>query len=270
MWYKWLHLCNVVHYVRSSASVTWWTMGPKITDFRRSPTPSHQPTSPAHPHHFTIMTSHRNHFVFTFCAFSTFPGGWSETALKHIYVKQVGEPYYLLFTYLRIHKRGDSAPAQCSAPHTSPDYHPEEIISVFLVVSKVTATYICSDAVQECMLVNCAFSVLCKSGRQMLPGNQSWSGDTFLAVQNSSIGELVSESLSEWFFILKLQSDHRDFWPLIHLIRVMGRHDLTEKYLPTYILFCTISWGDMTWPKNLPTYLPPKHPQEAILDTCDN
>ena len=32
-------------------------------------------------------------------------------------------------------------------------------------------------------------------------------------------------------------------------------------------------WGDMTWPKNLPSHLPTnprKHPQGAILDTCDN
>ena len=37
-----------------------------------------------------------------------------------------------------------------------------------------------------------------------------------------------------------LQSDPRDLWPLRHLIRVMRRHDLTKKDLPTY----------------LPTYLP--------------
>ena len=37
-----------------------------------------------------------------------------------------------------------------------------------------------------------------------------------------------------------LQSEPRDLWPLRHLIRVMRRHDLTKKDLPTY----------------LPTYLP--------------
>ena len=54
----------------------------------------------------------------------------------------------------------------------------------------------------------------------------------FLAVQNNAIGDLVTESLteslSEWFFILTLQSDPRDLWPLRHLIRVMRKHDLTN------------------------------------------
>ena len=40
------------------------------------------------------------------------------------------------------------------------------------------------------------------------------------------------------------RSNPRDLWPLIHLIRVMRRHDLTTKYHPTEI------------PTHLPTYPP--------------
>ena len=50
----------------------------------------------------------------------------------------------------------------------------------------------------------------------------------FSAVQNSSIDDLVTHWLTQWLLILTLQSDPRD---LRHLIRVMGRHDLTEKDL---------------------------------------
>ena len=52
----------------------------------------------------------------------------------------------------------------------------------------------------------------------------------------SSIGDLVTDSLTQWLLILTLQSDPRDLWPLWHLIRVMRRHDLTKKstYPPTY------------------------------------
>ena len=55
-------------------------------------------------------------------------------------------------------------------------------------------------------------------------------------------------SLTHWlsdFLILTLQSDPRDLWPLRHLIRVMGRHDLTKKYPPAYPL------------TYLTTYVPP-------------
>ena len=45
----------------------------------------------------------------------------------------------------------------------------------------------------------------------------------------SSIGDLVTDSLTQWLLILTLQSDPRDLWPLWHLIRVMRRHDLTKK-----------------------------------------
>ena len=41
---------------------------------------------------------------------------------------------------------------------------------------------------------------------------------------------------------LPYRSNLRELWPLRHLIRVMRRHDLTEKDLPTFI------------PTNLPTY----------------
>ena len=73
----------------------------------------------------------------------------------------------------------------------------------------------------------------------------------FLAVQNSSIGDLVTHWLTDWLrvlLLLTLQSDPRDLWPLRHLIRVMGRHDLTEKDLPTYrVPFFRKS---QTFPKN--------------------
>ena len=59
--------------------------------------------------------------------------------------------------------------------------------------------------------------------------------------------------------ILTLKSNPRDLWPLRHLIRVIRRHDLTQKDLPT-----------------LPTYLPTyictsirEQPKGAILETCD-
>ena len=65
-----------------------------------------------------------------------------------------------------------------------------------------------------------------------------------LAVQNSSIGLIVPCLLALTKLTIRvftrLQSDPRDLWPLTHLIRVMRRHDLTKKDLPTY----------------LPTYLP--------------
>ena len=46
------------------------------------------------------------------------------------------------------------------------------------------------------------------------------------------------------FYFWQPKSDPRDLWPLIHLMRVIRRHDLNEKYLPTFI------------PTHLPTYLP--------------
>ena len=64
--------------------------------------------------------------------------------------------------------------------------------------------------------------------------------------------------------LLTLQSDPRDLRPLRHLIRVMKRHDQTEKK-PTY---------QHTYP---PTYLPTylctsirEHPKGAILETSDD
>ena len=48
-----------------------------------------------------------------------------------------------------------------------------------------------------------------------------------------------------------LQSEPRELWPLRHLIRVMRRHDLTKKYLYTYI--------------PVPTY-PPSHPFTSIRE----
>ena len=53
----------------------------------------------------------------------------------------------------------------------------------------------------------------------------------FLAVQNSSIGDLVTNSLTQSLrvlLLLTLQTDPRDLLPLRHLIRVMRRHDLRQ------------------------------------------
>ena len=49
----------------------------------------------------------------------------------------------------------------------------------------------------------------------------------FLAVHNSSIGDLVTDSLTV-LLLLTLQSDPGDLWPLRHLIRVTRKHDLTN------------------------------------------
>ena len=38
-----------------------------------------------------------------------------------------------------------------------------------------------------------------------------------------------------YLLILTFKSNPRDLWPLRHLIRVIRRHDLTQKDLPTYI-----------------------------------
>ena len=51
----------------------------------------------------------------------------------------------------------------------------------------------------------------------------------FLAVQNSSIGLIVPPAPLRVLLLLTLQTEPRDLWPLRHLIRVMNRHDLTEK-----------------------------------------
>ena len=62
---------------------------------------------------------------------------------------------------------------------------------------------------------------------------------TFLAVQNSSIGDLVTHSLTHSLtdslrvlLLLTSKSDPRDLWPLRHLIRVMRRHDPTIFWQP--------------------------------------
>ena len=41
-------------------------------------------------------------------------------------------------------------------------------------------------------------------------------------------------SHSQYFYFWHTKSDPRDLWPLRNLIRMMRRHDLTEKDLPTY------------------------------------
>ena len=62
----------------------------------------------------------------------------------------------------------------------------------------------------------------------------NFSQTVFLAVQDSSIGDIVTDSLThsltQWdtFCFLTLKSDPRDQWPLRHLITVMRKHDLTN------------------------------------------
>ena len=61
----------------------------------------------------------------------------------------------------------------------------------------------------------------------------------FLAVENSSVGDLVTHSLTDSltqsltdFYFCHTKSNPRDLRPLNHLIGVMRRHDLTEKDIP--------------------------------------
>ena len=85
----------------------------------------------------------------------------------------------------------------------------------------------------------------------------------FLAVQNRLFWTAQSRwpchsltHCTDWLrvlLLLALQSDPRDLWPLRHLIRVMGRHNLTEKDLPTYIP----TQLPTQLPSYLPTYVPP-------------
>ena len=49
-----------------------------------------------------------------------------------------------------------------------------------------------------------------------------------------SLTQSVTQSVTDFYFCNK-KSNPRDLWPLRHLIRVMRRHDLTKKDLPTYL-----------------------------------
>ena len=57
-------------------------------------------------------------------------------------------------------------------------------------------------------------------------------GIWFLAVQNSSIGDLVTQSLthSGCFYFWHTKSNPGDLWPLKHLIREMRRHDFQKVF----------------------------------------
>ena len=55
----------------------------------------------------------------------------------------------------------------------------------------------------------------------------------FLAVQNSSIGDLVTQSLTKDFTNCHTKNNPIDFRPPRHLIRVMRRHVLTNKKTET-------------------------------------
>ena len=77
----------------------------------------------------------------------------------------------------------------------------------------------------------------------------------FLAVQNNSIGDLVTDLLTEWLLILTLQRlvTFETFDQSDEVTWSDHKTDLPTTYLPA----------------NLPTSLR-EHPQGAILDTCDN
>ena len=66
----------------------------------------------------------------------------------------------------------------------------------------------------------------------------------FLAVQNSSIRDLVTQSLNDSltqdFTNWHSKSDPRDLWPLRHLIRMMEKHDLTIVGILTTLTFFDI------------------------------
>ena len=89
--------------------------------------------------------------------------------------------------------------------------------------------------------------------------NMAW--HWFLAVQNRSVGDLVPWSVGWAPLTIRvtttLQSDPRNLWPLRHLIRVIMRHDLTNKKTMTKTNTKTKT---MTFKK---------HNQRAILEPCD-
>ena len=97
------------------------------------------------------------------------------------------------------------------------------------------------------------------SWQSLLPDNQEWQWTAFAilamflnsifpnCIFSQAVFLAVHRQLNRWpchwvthLLILTLRNNPRDFWPLRHLIRVMRRHDLTQKNLPT----------------NIPTYLP--------------
>ena len=85
----------------------------------------------------------------------------------------------------------------------------------------------------------------------------------FSCTADSSIGDLVTHSLSEWGTFLKTQqqSDPRDLRPLRHLIRMISRHDLTKKKTMTKTKAKTKTITKTnTIGKNF---------QKAIQETCD-
>ena len=94
---------------------------------------------------------------------------------------------------------------------------------------------------------------------------------SFLAVQNSSIGDLVTNWLtdSQDFTNCHSKSDPGDLWPLRHLFRVMRRHNMTKKLTKTNTKTKTMT---MTMTKTM-TMTETKtfweHLLRAILETCD-
>ena len=86
----------------------------------------------------------------------------------------------------------------------------------------------------------------------------------FLAVQTSSIGDLVTHSLTDWVsnvYFCHTKTNPRDLLPLRHLIRLMRRHDLSEKDLPNSKNFLKIWKFQKFWkfPKLLNIFQKPKN-----------
>ena len=94
----------------------------------------------------------------------------------------------------------------------------------------------------------------------------------FLAVQNSSIGDL-GRPLASWSGTTNNQSLHsttdpRDLWPFRHLIRMMSRHDLTKNKTKTMTNTDTKTMTNTDTKTMTKTNTFWEHLQRAILETC--
>ena len=93
----------------------------------------------------------------------------------------------------------------------------------------------------------------------------------FLAVQtrvwDSSIPTPCTSLITRSFYFLTSKSDPRDLWPLRHMIRVMMRHDLTNKKTMTKTNTKTKTMTMTMTMTNTNTF--GEHIQRVILETCD-
>ena len=112
---------------------------------------------------------------------------------------------------------------------------------------------------EYCLWLSCHLNIWCTSAMNR-NANQGKlhhrsliqaASNFFLAVQNSSIGDLVTHSLTHsvtfWFWHYRVTLETCDLW------------DIWSEW-----------WGDMTWPKNtyLPTYLPIHLPNYLSTYLC--